>query len=420
MDGRGGVVRRCIWGGKGSEAHHTPSAFSSHPARQNQDAFQSKIDNLTQNVAGVPQQQQLGGQFAAQRQQQQLNQQRGGQFQNGQRQNGGQINNNMGGFGGQMGMGGMDMSAMNMGGMNMGVQEMMVSFRSRASLGPFAYRSLTPISIWPLAARSDGTDAVYAAADGADGAGPAATAAGAVLWRTSAHERSLEPTQPPSTSTSPGRRTSDDQGTCCSRQADRHDTVQVLARMHQRPVPVLAPKSGRHPRVGACARHQPVRAPEKVQGRRLHKESCLARFGSRYARSFLFALCVSACRSADSLSAFVFIPPGHAGPSQLPCKYQNCNNPSCPFLHTDAEGNAIPPPALTDPSLAVPHPKKEPKFASAPKPKPYHAPVSKGGFSPYTKGKSTPIAASGGMNKSVKFNPEAAAFVPVSPHFPFS
>lgn len=29
------------------------------------------------------------------------------------------------------------------------------------------------------------------------------------------------------------------------------------------------------------------------------------------------------------------------------CKYQNCTNPSCAFRHEDAEGNPIPPPALT-------------------------------------------------------------------------
>ena len=29
------------------------------------------------------------------------------------------------------------------------------------------------------------------------------------------------------------------------------------------------------------------------------------------------------------------------------CKYQNCTNPSCAFRHEDADGNPIPPPALT-------------------------------------------------------------------------
>ncbi|KAK4687339.1 nuclear polyadenylated RNA-binding protein NAB2, partial [Tremellales sp. Uapishka_1] len=36
-----------------------------------------------------------------------------------------------------------------------------------------------------------------------------------------------------------------------------------------------------------------------------------------------------------------------AGPSRLLCKFQHCTNPSCAFRHEDAEGNAIPPPALT-------------------------------------------------------------------------
>ena len=29
------------------------------------------------------------------------------------------------------------------------------------------------------------------------------------------------------------------------------------------------------------------------------------------------------------------------------CKFQNCTNPSCAFRHEDADGNPIPPPALT-------------------------------------------------------------------------
>ena len=97
-------------------------------ARQNQDAYQSKIDNLTQGAAavgaslGMPQQQV----FAPQRQQQQR-----GQFSNGPRHNQGQMNNHMGGFGGQMGMGDMGMGGMGMNGMNMGVQEMMVSTSTR-------------------------------------------------------------------------------------------------------------------------------------------------------------------------------------------------------------------------------------------------------------------------------------------------
>lgn len=102
-------------------------------ARQNQDAYQSKIDNLTQGAAavgaslGMPQQQA----FAPQRQQHMNQQQQRGQFPNGPRHNQGQMNNNMGGFGGQMGMGDMGMGGMGMNGMNMGVQEMMVSTPNR-------------------------------------------------------------------------------------------------------------------------------------------------------------------------------------------------------------------------------------------------------------------------------------------------
>lgn len=41
-----------------------------------------------------------------------------------------------------------------------------------------------------------------------------------------------------------------------------------------------------------------------------------------------------------------------AGQSRMLCKFQNCNNPSCPFRHEDAQGNAIPPPALSNPEQA--------------------------------------------------------------------
>lgn len=41
-----------------------------------------------------------------------------------------------------------------------------------------------------------------------------------------------------------------------------------------------------------------------------------------------------------------------AGPSRLLCKYLNCSNPSCPFRHEDAEGNSIPPPALSAAKIA--------------------------------------------------------------------
>ncbi|KAJ9100558.1 hypothetical protein QFC21_003601 [Naganishia friedmannii] len=35
------------------------------------------------------------------------------------------------------------------------------------------------------------------------------------------------------------------------------------------------------------------------------------------------------------------------GPSKILCKYPDCTNPSCQFRHEDANGNPIPPPALT-------------------------------------------------------------------------
>lgn len=47
-------------------------------------------------------------------------------------------------------------------------------------------------------------------------------------------------------------------------------------------------------------------------------------------------------------------PGGIAGPARLLCKYQNCTNPACPFRHEDAEGKAIPPPALSAPRIKKP------------------------------------------------------------------
>lgn len=35
------------------------------------------------------------------------------------------------------------------------------------------------------------------------------------------------------------------------------------------------------------------------------------------------------------------------GPSKILCKFPNCTNPNCHFRHEDANGNPIPPPALT-------------------------------------------------------------------------
>jgi hypothetical protein len=35
------------------------------------------------------------------------------------------------------------------------------------------------------------------------------------------------------------------------------------------------------------------------------------------------------------------------GPSKVLCRFPECTNPNCQFRHEDAEGNVIPPPALT-------------------------------------------------------------------------
>ncbi|CED83875.1 Nuclear polyadenylated RNA binding protein [Phaffia rhodozyma] len=42
----------------------------------------------------------------------------------------------------------------------------------------------------------------------------------------------------------------------------------------------------------------------------------------------------------------------HTGPTQVLCKFQNCTNPSCQFLHVDAAGQPTAPPALANPALA--------------------------------------------------------------------
>ena len=56
---------------------------------------------------------------------------------------------------------------------------------------------------------------------------------------------------------------------------------------------------------------------------------------------------VSCPNEAWSSAAYSLLPGEAAGPSRMLCKYQNCTNPSCQFRHEDAEGNPIPPPALT-------------------------------------------------------------------------
>jgi hypothetical protein len=61
------------------------------------------------------------------------------------------------------------------------------------------------------------------------------------------------------------------------------------------------------------------------------------------------------CKDAECIKSHVspaVVHGGAAGPSRLLCKYKNCTNPSCAFRHEDAEGNAIPPPALSKPKPA--------------------------------------------------------------------
>lgn len=56
------------------------------------------------------------------------------------------------------------------------------------------------------------------------------------------------------------------------------------------------------------------------------------------------------CKNAECIKSHVspaVAHGGNAGPSRMLCKYQNCSNPACPYRHEDANGNAIPPPALT-------------------------------------------------------------------------
>lgn len=43
-----------------------------------------------------------------------------------------------------------------------------------------------------------------------------------------------------------------------------------------------------------------------------------------------------------------------AGPSRVLCRYQNCTNPKCQYRHEDANGNPIPPPALSNAAAATP------------------------------------------------------------------
>ncbi|WVQ72454.1 hypothetical protein IAR50_002006 [Cryptococcus sp. DSM 104548] len=73
------------------------------------------------------------------------------------------------------------------------------------------------------------------------------------------------------------------------------------------------------------------------------------------------------CKDAECVKSHVSPAAGGdiSGPSKLLCKYQNCTNPSCPFRHEDANGNAIAPPALANKaatngnSTAVPAPSSD-------------------------------------------------------------
>lgn len=75
------------------------------------------------------------------------------------------------------------------------------------------------------------------------------------------------------------------------------------------------------------------------------------------------------CKDADCIKGHVSpaVAFGEkAGPSRMLCKYQNCTNPACPFRHEDAEGNAVPAPALTKAkSASTVKPKVAPVDASS-------------------------------------------------------
>lgn len=52
-------------------------------------------------------------------------------------------------------------------------------------------------------------------------------------------------------------------------------------------------------------------------------------------------------RKTQHIHAELLRLPDDNGPSKILCKFPNCTNPTCPFRHEDANGNPIPPPALT-------------------------------------------------------------------------
>ncbi|TXT07186.1 hypothetical protein VHUM_03356 [Vanrija humicola] len=62
------------------------------------------------------------------------------------------------------------------------------------------------------------------------------------------------------------------------------------------------------------------------------------------------------CKDAECIKSHVSPAAANgesAGPSRVLCRYQNCINPKCQYRHEDADGNAIPPPALSNAAAAA-------------------------------------------------------------------
>ncbi|CAK9782445.1 hypothetical protein CC85DRAFT_287312 [Cutaneotrichosporon oleaginosum] len=56
------------------------------------------------------------------------------------------------------------------------------------------------------------------------------------------------------------------------------------------------------------------------------------------------------CKDAECIKSHVSpaaVTGASTGPSRILCKFQHCTNPACQYRHEDAEGNYIPPPALS-------------------------------------------------------------------------
>lgn len=348
--------------------------------------------------------------------------------QNGPHHNGQRMQHMNGGFGGQMGMSGMGGMGMNMG-MGMGVQEMMVSrdpfFSPRARLLTTLRVSFVASQLAQMAQMQFMQQQMqqFAQQGGLLPQQQQQPFSGGPQRTNGASNRSNHHSQAPRAGAPGGRASPKPYAPALAKPTDPTLCKFSLGCSnpqcpYSHPSPVATPETALVLSTEPCELQRKCKDPDCLKSH-VSPASVTGEFPP--AR---LALLFSSTRlpRADPLSSSSFrSPPGHTGPSQLPCKYQNCNNPSCPFLHTDDQGNTIPPPALTDPSLAVPHTKKDPKFASAPLPhalsKPWKA--GGGGFSPYTKGKPSPhpsaIVAGSGMNKSVKFNPKAKEFVPVNP-----